>query len=68
MTDPRRCLVCRRPKADPLHSDRSFGAIADRTTPRIEQHVFDPGERRQLIRRMDDRVRLVERRSERFEK
>jgi hypothetical protein len=68
MTDPRRCLICRRSQADPLHSSRSFGAIAKRTELRIEQHVFDPGERRQLIRRMDDRVRLVERRTERFEK
>ena len=29
-------------------------------TPRIEQHVYDPGERRHLIRRMDDRIAKIE--------
>lgn len=67
----RLCLICRRPESDALHEGFTPAGMArkflkseppDRyvTQHRIEQHAFDPGERRKLIRRMDDRIAAVE--------
>ena len=60
MTDQRLCLICHRRKDDPLHGSIDPTIGAHDVTPRIEQHVYDPGERRHLIRRMDDRIAKIE--------
>lgn len=60
MNDPRPCLICLRPQDDPLHQGPERGGLAHDVTPRIEQHDYDPGERRSLVRRMDDRVHVIE--------
>ena len=52
------CLICKRPQDDPLHAPER-GGLAHDVTPRIEQHAYDPGERRQAIRRMADREQLL---------
>jgi hypothetical protein len=59
MGDPRPCLVCNRQQDDPLHGPEA-GGLAHDIEPRIEHHPYDPGERRQLVRRMDDRIQRVE--------
>jgi hypothetical protein len=55
----RPCLVCGRPEDDPLHGPER-GGLAHDITSRIEQHAYDPGERRHLVRRMDDRIHKIE--------
>lgn len=53
------CLICKRGADDPLHGP-PFGTIAhENVVPRIEQHPYDPGERRRLIRRMADRIHIL---------
>jgi hypothetical protein len=48
------CLICRRIKDDPIHDPvPRQGRVGDE--PRIEQHAFDPGERRHGTRRKSDR-------------
>ena len=59
MEDQRACLICGRVEDDPLHAPER-GGLAHDVEPRIEQHDYDPGERRQLVRRMDDRVHKIE--------
>jgi hypothetical protein len=60
MPDLRPCLICRRPADDPLHGP-PHGGRAHEVTPRIEQHDYDPGERRQVIRRRADREAILRR-------
>jgi hypothetical protein len=54
MNDSRSCLICSRPQDDPLHQGPDRGGLARDTSPRIEQHDYDPGERRGEDRREDD--------------
>ena len=54
MLNERPCLVCHRPEDDPLHGGER-GGLAHDTDPRLAQHVYDPGERRKVIRRQQDR-------------
>ena len=53
------CLVCGRRSDDPLHWNEERGGLAHDTTPRVEQHAYDPGERRNLTRRMTDRIKRI---------
>jgi hypothetical protein len=48
VTGQRRWLICRRIQDDPLHNPKR-GKRA--FVPRIQQHAYDPGERRQGERR-----------------
>lgn len=54
MNDSRPCLICNRPQDDPLHQGPDRGGLAHDTQPRIEQHDYDPGDRRQVDRRDGD--------------
>jgi hypothetical protein len=48
------CLICHRVQDDPIHDPRRGKHIIE-IVPRIEQHAYDPGERRHGIRRKSDR-------------
>jgi hypothetical protein len=50
----RLCLVCRRIEGDPIHDPLPRQRLAG-VVPRIEQHAYDPGERRRSVRRQSDR-------------
>lgn len=73
----RPCIVCARVRDDPLHNPGERGGLAhENVEPRVNQHTYDPGERRQsvrreaerikpgdrrrAVRRMEDRIRLIE--------
>ena len=61
MPDLRLCLICRRPESDAIHGrPRKPDSSRARVPGVFEYHAFDPGERRRLVRRMDDRVRLLQ--------
>jgi hypothetical protein len=50
----RLCLICHRIQDDPIHDVRRSQRIVE-IVPRIEQHAYDPGERRHVVRRQNDR-------------
>lgn len=61
MADPRPCLVCGGAKHHPAHGDRLGGSKVNAPRGLVSAHPYDPGERRQFVRRMDDRVAAIER-------
>lgn len=59
--DLRPCLICNRIESDKLHQpERWIPKQLATEPPRIEHHAYDPGERRKLVRRMDDRIAKIE--------
>ncbi|HLA65190.1 MAG TPA: hypothetical protein VK600_01260 [Candidatus Saccharimonadales bacterium] len=58
--DPRLCLICRRPQGDTLHGAGGDVSELHDWAPEVGFHAYDPGERRVLVRRMDDRIHKIE--------
>lgn len=56
--DGRLCLTCHRLQDDPIHGPARSGLPL--IVPVLENHKWDPGERRHLVRRMDDRIKAIE--------
>lgn len=54
------CLHCHRPQDDVVHGPEREPRHGEEG--RIAHHLYDPGERRHLVRRQEDRIALVERR------